>query len=279
VSRIPVLTYHAMNVTGNDYLGNDHVALAEDLVEINRRGFRVLPLHEVVQRWLRDADSFAGERIVALSCDDGSDWDYRDLVHPTAGPQRSFFNVLGDFPHAHAGAQPHQHMTAFVIASPDARRELDVACMIGQGWWNDDWWAEAVASGRMGIANHSWDHNHPSLAGECLPGIPRGRFTDVSTAEAADYEIRQAHDYIAQRAPSPSAALFAYPNGEWNEYLAHEWLPGDGRAMGIEAAFTIAPGFIAPGADRWTLPRFTCGDDWRSPEELGRILDEAARKG
>ena len=277
MSRIPVLTYHAMNIAGNDYLGNDHVALAEDLLQITQRGFRAMPLHEVVAAWLRDANAFAGQRVVALSCDDGSDFDYRDLPHPIAGMQRSFLNILGDFARAHPAAQPGLHLTDFVIASPDARRELDVSCMIGRAWWNDDWWAAAVATGRMGIANHSWDHNHPSLAGQCLPGIPRGRFTDIASVEAADFQIRQAHDYILRKAPSPSAALFAYPNGEWNDFLAREWLPREGRSLGLQAAFTITPGFLAPGADRWKLPRFTCGDDWRSPEELGRVLEEAAR--
>src|SRR4051812_21522320 len=119
MSRIPVLTYHAMNIAGNDYLGNDHVALADDLVQLAARGFRIVPLHAVVGRSLEDRTAFAGQRVVALTCDDGSDFDYRDLPHPSAGMQRSFHNILDDFSRAHPAVQPGLHITDFVIASPE----------------------------------------------------------------------------------------------------------------------------------------------------------------
>ena len=32
--RVPVLTYHAANVDGDSYAGNDHVALAADLAKL-----------------------------------------------------------------------------------------------------------------------------------------------------------------------------------------------------------------------------------------------------
>ena len=276
MSRIPVLTYHSMNIAGNDYLGNDHVAFAADLRLVTRRGFRVAPLHEVVSAWTRDRGAYEGERVVALSCDDGPDFDFHDLPHPVAGVQRSMLNLIADFAREQPGAQPALHLTAFVIASPEARRILDQTCMIGKGWWNDDWWPAAVAGGRLGIANHSWDHNHPSLPGELLPGIARGSFARIDTLSAADAEIRRAAEFIARHAPGPSNALFAYPNGESNDYLVREYFPRHAGELGIDAAFTITPGYIDRGSDPWRLPRFTCGDDWRSPEDLDRILDGAA---
>lgn len=276
MSRIPVLTYHSMNIAGNDYAGNDHVALAEDLRLLQRMDFTVLPLHEIVARWRRDPGAFDGARVAALSCDDGPDFDVRDLPHPAAGMQRSFLNILRDFEAEARPAMP-PHLTAFVIVSPEHRRLLDATCMIGAGWWNDDWWALAVASGRMGIANHSWDHNHPTLPGECVPGVPRGTFTAIDREDAADFQIRQAQDFLRLRAPGPCTALFAYPNGESNDYLVDEYLPRHADGMGLQAAFTITPGYVEAGANPWKLPRFTCGADWRSPGELQCILREAAR--
>ena len=41
--RVPVLTYHANNITGNDYASNDHVALAHDLRALHRKGLRMHP--------------------------------------------------------------------------------------------------------------------------------------------------------------------------------------------------------------------------------------------
>ena len=46
---IPILTYHALNIDGNDYLGNDHVAFREDLRLLTSLGFRIIPLADLVQ--------------------------------------------------------------------------------------------------------------------------------------------------------------------------------------------------------------------------------------
>ena len=32
--RFPILTYHGVNIAGNDYASNDHVALRSDLAEL-----------------------------------------------------------------------------------------------------------------------------------------------------------------------------------------------------------------------------------------------------
>ena len=49
MAGIPILTYHSLNIAGNDYLGNDHVALREDLHLLTALGWRIVPL-----AWLAD---------------------------------------------------------------------------------------------------------------------------------------------------------------------------------------------------------------------------------
>ena len=276
--KVPVLAYHAMNISGSGYAENDHVALARDLEVMTTAGFQVRPLHEVVDGVLAGTlDSQA--RIVALSCDDGSDFDYRDIEHPTHGPQRGMVGILRDFRAARPHAQPNLHITCFVIVSPAARQELDRTCMVGRGWWNDDWWQEAVASGLAGIANHSWDHNHGSLARAPLAAAAAGTFHSVATAEMADHEILQGQRHLQRVAPNPSARLFAYPYGEANDYLVREYLPRLAR-RGDEAplaAFTTEPEYVFAGSDRWRLPRFVCGEHWKTPQGLAAILERAVR--
>jgi hypothetical protein len=278
--KIPVFAYHSMNVHGNDYGTNDHVALAADLEHLTADGYEIRPLHRIVEALRTDPESLEGRRIAGLSCDDGPDFDYRDLDHPAWGVQRSILNILRDFRERRPGAQPALHVTAFVIASPEARAILDGTCMVGRGWWNDDWWAPAVATGLMGIGNHSWDHNHESFADPARPGEKRGTFLSVASFEAAEHQVAQADRYLRAKAPNPSASLFAYPYGEANDFLAGRYLPEySGRPPrngGLRAAFTTQPDYVSRESDPWRLPRFTCGLDWKSPEDLHRILDGAA---
>ena len=51
--RVPILTYHSNNISGNDYASNDHVALAADLRLIHDRGLRIVPLARVVDVFAR----------------------------------------------------------------------------------------------------------------------------------------------------------------------------------------------------------------------------------
>lgn len=46
--RIPVLTYHAMNIAGNDSMTNDHIALREDLQALHRAGYAFVSTREAV---------------------------------------------------------------------------------------------------------------------------------------------------------------------------------------------------------------------------------------
>lgn len=267
---IPILTYHSMKIHGTGYAENDLAALAADLEAIAARGLRIVPLAELVRRWRAEPRALEARGLVALSCDDGGDFDFHDLPHPTAGMQRSVLNILRDFHARHPRATPH--ITSFVIASPEARVELDRSCMIGRGWWNDTWWREAAASGLMDIGNHSWDHNHEGLPERFSHGVERGRFGTIATRVLADAEIRVAQDFLKERVPNAGNALFAYPYGHHNAYLVDEYFPRFGDALGLEAAFSDAPEYLSATSHRWKLPRFVFGRDWDSPEGLARIL-------
>ena len=272
--RLPILTYQPMVIDGNDYAANHLRAFAQDLREVTDAGFRIVPLREAIAAWLEGRrEELRGA--VAFCVEDGSDFDFIDLPHPTAGTQRSVFNALQDFQRERPGAQPALHATSFVIASPAARAELDRACMLGQGWWSDHWWREAIASGLMHIGNHSWDHHHEALPESFSLGTRRGTFVTIDTRERADHEIRQAASHLRAHADNPGTELFAYPYGEANEYLAKEYLPRFGAELGLRAAFTDRPGFLEEGSDRWRVPRWMFGRDWKSPRELRELLARA----
>lgn len=265
-----------MHIGGDGYLDNHLVALARDLRQVTASGFRILPLAAVVDAWLSGRTGELEGRIAAITCDNGADFDYLDLPHPTAGVQRSVFNILRDFAVEHPGRQPALNVTSFAIVSPDARVELDRLCMLGKGWWTDAWWPAAVKDGSMHIGNGSWDHRHEALPDSYSMGARRGTFLPVTTHRLADHEIRQSADYLRAHAPNPGAALFAYPYGETNAFLTREYFPEFGDELGIKAAFTDRAGFLEAGVGRWEIPRLVFGRDWTSAEELQGILDGAA---
>ena len=269
--RVPILTYHSMKIHGAGYAENDLAALAADLEMLRARGLRVVPLAELMRLWRESPHALEEGKLVALTCDDGGDFDFHDLPHPTAGMQRSVLNILRDFSARHPG--DGAHITSFVIVSPEARVELDKSCMIGRGWWNDTWWREAASSGLMDIANHSWDHNHEGLPERFSHGVPRGTFTTIATRELADTEIRRAQEFLRANVPNAGNAFFAYPYGHLNDYLVEEYFPRFGGAIGLEAAFSDIPECLTGSANRWKLPRFVFGRDWTSPEGLARVLD------
>jgi len=274
---IPILTYHALNISGNDYATNDHVAFASDLELVTRAGWQIQPLHRIVD-CLFDAGGTLPEKTIAFTFDDATDFDFADLPHPTAGPQRSMLNILRDFAAAHPGAQPGLHATSFVIAAPEARAAMDRACIIDRGWMNDHWWPEAVASGLMGIANHSWDHNHECMARVAQRNQEKGNFFCIDTEADADAQVREAARFIAARAPNPSVALFGYPYGHVNAFLSKDYLPRQAASPEpfVKAAFGTDAGFMSSDSDRWNLPRFVCGWHWKSSEELAALLRDPA---
>ncbi len=267
---VPVLTYHAMNVAGADYAANDHVAFAADLELLQALGARIVPLAEVARAAVEGRlEALSG--CVALSLDDGADFDAYDLPHPAWGPQRGMLGILRDFRARHgAAAQPGLHATSFAIVSPQARASLDRHHMVGCGWWNDGWWREAEASGLMAVESHSWDHNQATLE-STVASVPRGAFA-LATREDADAEIAQATRYLRSRRGRGGDVLFAYPYGPANDFLAEDYFPDPAAGHGVYAAFTTDAAPVTPGVSRWRLPRFVFGWHWKSTGELEGLL-------
>jgi Polysaccharide deacetylase len=274
--EIPVLTYHSAYVSGDEYHLNDHVAFYHDIRLVHSLGLRVISLDAMVDRMLVGDGDLRG--VVALTMDDATNFDYYDLPHPTCGMQRSMLNIMRDFVDEFGpGAQPHLHATSFVIASAEARTELDQKCLIGTNWYTDEWWNDAISSGLMGIANHSWDHNHPSLAIVSQRDQVKGSFLNIDTYEDADAQIRRAGELIASKTGGRASRVFAYPFGEVNEYLAQSYLPTRAAEHKLKAAFATrkVPDGVRNGI--WTLPRLVCRDDWSSTDELADLLEASQR--
>jgi peptidoglycan/xylan/chitin deacetylase (PgdA/CDA1 family) len=277
-----VLTYHSHRIQGPDYARNDHVAFASDLQTIDHSGARIVSLATLVDTIAAHRSGHAGAKddatLVALTFDDGPVWDYADFDHPAFGPQRGFANAMRDFLASATGLQRHEMCaTSFVIASPEARRAMESTfdaeyTFLMPGAMNDDWWRVAAASGLIAIGNHSWDHLHPALASVAHSRQVRGDFAQVTTAADADAQIRAAATYIDAHTGGRAAPFFAYPYGHCNDFLAVDYLPYAGRAMGLRAAFTTEARVIDGSQDVWRLPRFTCGHHWRSPDSLADLL-------
>lgn len=265
--KVPVLAYHASNVAGPGYAQNDHVALAADLAMFTRLGWRVVPLAWVVEQRLGLADRDL-RHCVALTADDGTVLDVRAVDYPGHGPQPGFLASL----EAAADAQPDVHLTSFVIADPHARALMDRQCLHGLDWMGEDWWARAVATGRLSIECHSWDHNHPVLETPGPEGMARGDFFQVDSPVRAAWEIDQAVDYLNARTGPARCRYFAYPFGHAPEFLRSDYLPSQGPRLGLQAAFGTQGEAMTSTSDPWCLPRYVCGWHWHSPEELAALL-------
>ena len=272
-----VLTYHSHRILGTGYANNDHVALRADLEVVTANGCSIVPLDVIVER-LRAPAVESSARYVALTFDDGPSFDLEDVVHPEFGPQRSFANIMRDF-RASSGpdAQPRLHGTSFVIASAEARLQMEQTyereyTYVAPGSLGDGWWGQAIDSGLISIANHSWDHLHPGIRSVAHSQQARGDFALVTTFEDADAQILEAMRYIDARTRDRTAPYFAFPYGTFNAFLTDRYLPARAREIGLAAAFTTEPRPIVGGENVWCLPRYVSGHHWKSPQELERIL-------
>lgn len=270
-NSIPVLTYHSNNVQENSYSGNDHIALETDLRVIDEYGLRLISLSQLAD-WLEGRIPFEEVRNgIAITIDDGSWLDFHNVLHPTCGPTTSMFNILQDF-RRHAVSDRHRfHISSFVIASPEARVELDKKNLIGKGWWGHDWWKRAQQSGSMSIECHSWDHNHYTLESVAQKNNLNGDFRRIDTYEECVIHTIQANSLIANFS-GRKPAFFAYPWGQASEYMLREFMPNHQDRHEYRAAFSIEARHVSRQDDRWFLPRYVCGRDWRSPEELLDLL-------
>lgn len=267
----PILTWHSANVTTQAYSGNDLVAFEQDLQTLDHLGWTILPLEEALTRLL---DEMLPEKSLALTCDDGCLLDWRDFEHPSLGRQGNLRRIMEDF-RASAGhdSRHRLHLSSFVIASPQARAELDATAFQGLGLLPDDWWKDANRSGLMSIENHSWDHNHGLLAHTAQKDNRRGDFSWIDTLEECRIEVDQANDYISLKA-GRRPRFFAYPYGQASDYLRQEYLPRFAAATGLRAALGCEPEPASCQSDIWYLPRYVCGRDWSTTDELEQLLND-----
>ena len=267
---VPILTWHPQHVSGNSYRDNDLRAVRDDLETIHAMGLRIVPVVRIVDALLAgDLDRLQG--CVGLTLDDGSDFDVRDLPHPSWGVQRSFLNVLRDFQARHGHhAQPWLHATTFVIVSPEARAELDRTCMIGCRWWNHDWYPEAEATGLMAVESQGWDHNHPTLQ-RTATTAPRGAF-EIQREDEANAEIARSCELLRELRGRAGDVMFAFPYGSASEFLLRDWLPREGPRRGIACAFGDEPAAVCADSNRWRIPRLCFRRDWQVEGELERLL-------
>ena len=234
-----MLTYHSGNLAGNDYATNNLVALAEDLAQLRALSVPVVPLDAIVNARLSGAVGRLPERVAAITLDDGLDFDFEDLVHPFHGPQSSVRTVLERHERAHG---LRMHATAFVIASPQARRQIAEREMLNHQWIGDHWWAAAVAGGRFGIGNHSWDHVSPSVTPVGQREGKTGSFRHIDSFEDADLQVRTAREFIGAQAPNPAAGYFAYPYGDRERLCGRPIPAGAWRAQRDGRRLHRAPG-------------------------------------
>ncbi len=271
--KVPILTYHACNISGNRYDSNDQMALAEDLRLLARKGWQVIPLHHLVAVIRGDIEEDLAHCVV-LTCDDGTLADVRPLVFPEHGMQPGLLGVMQAFVAESPEKLPRLEMSSFVIADPHTRALLDRDCLFNQGWMGEEVWQLANTSGLMRIECHSWDHNHSVLDSTGPDAMPRGNFFVVDNDLRARHEIDQSLDYLNARLDDKPCRVFAYPYGQANDYLSQEYLPEHADRLGLLAAVGGEKGPVTRHSDLWNLPRYICGAHWKSPVELEAILEE-----
>lgn len=276
--RIPVLTYHSHHI-GESYATSDRIALASDLRTIAAMGMRVVPLLWVAE-WAfgRRPDSDV-RRGVAITFDDGADFDYLDLPHPVHGLQPSMARILREFAEEIGATQPLVEATSFVIASPAVRERLDRRGLHGKDWVSDGWWKDAQESGWLSIQSHSWDHNHPVSETVCQRDQRKGSFANIETLEECECEVAGAGRFISQKLAGRWPVLFAYPYGESSPYLREVYFPRYAERHRTLAAFGASGGYVTADSNRWNLERFVCANQvigWQTPEQLEALLAGAA---
>ena len=278
IVSVSILTYHSHNISGNDYPENDHAALVTDIDVLRREGFHFVGLRRIVGAVLGGwQDPLLREKkCVAFTFDDGPIFDFRDFEHSRFGLQKSFRRILSEMKGRHPHDAHELCATSFVIASSAARQCMAMAPECGfsevTGWLADGWWVDAARYGLLDIGNHSWDHVHPSLPEAAITGDLRGNFGDVRTELDADAQIAMASYYIKLKTAGLAVPFFAYPFGHTSEYLLNEYFPHHQCRHGMTAAFTADGRPVEPDENRWSLPRFVCGYNWRSPDELLKML-------
>ena len=269
-----ILTFHSHNVSGDSYATNDHVALDATLTTLERLGIPVLRLVDVARRLRARTFDSLPSRFACITFDDGSDYDWRDIAFPGHGLQRSMFSILRSHSRSLLGLAwlRRAHATTFVIASPDARREIAMSSLGDATLMTDAWWAKAQRSGLMDIGTHGWNHVHPAVSEMASRPDLVERFDRIESAGDAALQVDRAFDSIQAVAGRNAGLVFAYPYGQVSEFVASRHLPAHG---GIVAAVSAQPAALTHASDPWRMPRYVCGPDWSSDEGLEKLLSDA----
>ncbi|MDO6746803.1 polysaccharide deacetylase family protein [Gilvimarinus sp. 1_MG-2023] len=271
--RIPVLCYHGMIANTRDYLGNDHIALAQDLDTLKELGFRPISTFDLIQ-FISHQRSLPADNVFCLTFDDAPPHDFYDYTDPKIGPVPSIKSIL------QASDLFRQHpvpATCFAIASESARRELAQTCMNGERAWGSEWWQTAIDERVFSIGNHSLDHMHDTLTQTAHSTGKKGEFYSVDNYRDADLQIRRAQDELNTLTNQRTARVFAYPYGHVNRYLAEDYLPNHQDEHQQLAAFSTDGDFAHNDSSIWRIPRFVCGDHWKTPDQLKQILTDGRR--
>ena len=266
-----VLTYHSQNILGTTYSTNDHVAFAQDLPLLREMGFAAVSALKLVNALRSGSFGSLPARCVVLTMDDGSVFDYEDTLQPRYGMQESMLNIMRRQHKACLGihlSPPPFTATAFVIGSKSAREQISLSFDNDQ-WMTDAWWPLAQRSGYLNLGSHSWDHVHPCVAEAASRPETVGVFHGVVTESEAERQIAEPSRRLRMITKSDAARLFAYPFGQTNDFLVRDYLPRQQEVLG---AFTIAPEPVTKDTNIWAIPRFVCGDNWKSPEDLRALL-------
>lgn len=274
--RVAVLCYHSQNIQGNTYALNDHIAFEQDIKKITERKLPIISVEQLVEH-LKGTSVLDISAAVVLTCDDGTSLDWLDYQHPEFGFQKSFNNILRQ----EIGSNLQKSvMTSFVIACPTARRHIDKGCYAGAALSHDNWWLDAEKSGYWSIENHSWDHWHFCLPFQTTSEQPLGQFYTVDNYLRASKQVAQASRFINAKLVSVEKAVkyFAYPYGHAASYLKDHYLPYYYAQHGIDAAFTTEADFVTEASSLFSLPRFVCGEAWKSLEQFDFILEKLVEK-
>ena len=279
--NIPVLCYHSWRIEGRDYASNDHVAMARDLKALKEAEYQLLSLPLLVSA-LRDGSAnqqFSGQKLVCVTFDDGFLYDVEDMTHPEIGLIPSFHTLLSRDDQIPERFDTGPKAVAFVIASDQARHDIRFSSD-PEGYWDlrNDWWLEATRGATIAIGNHSWDHTHPDVDDVKQREGKKGSFLAIDNTTDAFTQVIEAQRTIDVQTQGGALKIFCYPYGDVPSFLRDEYLPTEGAAAGLEAAFGTGGDLVRPDSNLWNLPRLVCGEHWREEGALLPLIESLRRQ-
>lgn len=271
---IPVLCYHSWTI-GDSYKTDNHLAMEQDLIELAKRGYQILPVERLVSVLKGDepASAIAHNKLVCITFDDGKRWDFYDGYRKDGSQIKSFRTILSESRSAVPTFLSGARSVAFVIASPEERLNLSLAVNEPYSVLTDDWWQKSAAEGIVGIANHSWDHLHVALTNVRQADNKKGSFFDIETYADAKGQIIDAQSVVDRITGNRSVPVFGYPYGHVSSYLKESFFPEHGNRIGINGALSTAGKPVDNECCIWDIPRFVCGYHWKSSADFSTLLN------